>query len=77
MPTSVTSKGQVTIPKKLRDYLGVVAGSAVDFELAEDGRVLLRKAETKGKQPGSRLKKLRGVATSGMSTNDIMALTRG
>ena len=31
---SVTSKGQVTIPKRIRDELGITAGSKVEFELA-------------------------------------------
>lgn len=31
---SVTSKGQVTIPKRIRDELGIAAGSKVEFELA-------------------------------------------
>ena len=31
---SVTSKGQVTIPKRIRDELGIAAGSKVAFELA-------------------------------------------
>jgi len=39
--TKMTTKGQVTIPKRLRDYLGLEPGSAVDFELADDGRVFL------------------------------------
>ena len=42
MATNVTSKGQVTIPKKVRERLGIEAGSAVDFELTEAGEVVLR-----------------------------------
>ncbi|MGH8274409.1 MAG: AbrB/MazE/SpoVT family DNA-binding domain-containing protein, partial [Gammaproteobacteria bacterium] len=34
---SVTSKGQVTIPKRIRDELGIAAGSKLDFELAGGG----------------------------------------
>ena len=37
MPNNVTSKGQVTIPKKVRDRLGIAAGSAVAFELTDAG----------------------------------------
>ena len=39
---TVTSKGQVTLPKKIRDALGLVPGSQVEFTL-EPGRVILRK----------------------------------
>jgi antitoxin PrlF len=41
MATTVTSKGQVTIPKAVRDLLGLKPGHAVTFELAADGRVVL------------------------------------
>jgi AbrB family looped-hinge helix DNA binding protein len=75
MATSVTSKGQVTIPKPIRDRLGIVAGSAVDFELAPDGRVVLVKVN--GELPASRFERFRGAAGPGLSTDEIMALTRG
>ncbi len=77
MSTVVTSKGQVTIPKKVRDYLGIRPGSAVDFELAADGRVVLVKAGGSGARAASRFARVRGSATAGMSTDEIMALTRG
>jgi antitoxin PrlF len=41
MATNVTSKGQVTIPKKVRERLGIAPGSAVAFELTEAGDVVL------------------------------------
>jgi antitoxin PrlF len=44
MGSRVTRKGQVTIPKRARDHLGIEPGSTVDFELAPDGRILLVKA---------------------------------
>ncbi len=75
MATTVTSKGQVTIPKPVRDRLGIKPGSAVDFELAPDGRVVLVKVD--GGQPISRFEALRGCAGGGLSTDEIMALTRG
>lgn len=75
MATTVTSKGQVTIPKPVRDRLGIEPGSAVEFELAADGRVVLVKVDAGG--PMSRFAALRGRAGKGLSTDEIMALTRG
>jgi antitoxin PrlF len=72
--TKLTTKGQVTIPKRLRDYLGLTPGSDVDFDVAEDGRVYLR---AHGKGPQSRFARLRGSAKHGMTTDQLMALTRG
>lgn len=40
MPTTVTVKGQVTIPKRVRDALGIEPGDGVEF-VVEGGRVLL------------------------------------
>ncbi|MEA2980412.1 MAG: antitoxin PrlF [Alphaproteobacteria bacterium] len=78
MSTTVTSKGQVTIPKPIRDRLNIKPGSAVDFELAPDGRIVLTKA---GKMPATRPKgrfdRLRGSMKSDMTTDEIMALLRG
>jgi AbrB family looped-hinge helix DNA binding protein len=75
MTTLVTSKGRVTIPKPVRDRLGIVPGSAVEFELGPDGRVTLTKVGAK--RPKSRFEALRGRAGKGLSTDEIMALTRG
>jgi len=77
MSTTVTSKGQVTIPKKVRDLLGLVAGSAVDFEVSGNHEVTLRPAGRRPKRRKSRFAKLRGRATVMMRTEDILALTRG
>ena len=78
MSTLVTSKGQVTIPKKVRDHLGIKPGTAVRFEPTADGRAVLTKAESrKTPQKRSRFATLRGTATVRMSTEEIMALTRG
>jgi antitoxin PrlF len=39
---TVTRKGQITLPRAIREALGVETGAEVDFELCRDG-VLLRK----------------------------------
>lgn len=45
MSHRLTIKGQVTIPKEIRDFLGLEEGnSCVEFAVAEDGSVVVRKA---------------------------------
>jgi antitoxin PrlF len=72
--TKMTTKGQVTIPKRLRDHLGLEPGSNVEFELADDGRVFLTVGTG---APKSRFARFRGSAKLGMTTDEIMALSRG
>jgi AbrB family looped-hinge helix DNA binding protein len=74
MATTVTSKGQVTIPKPIRDHLGLKTGAAVDFVLNAAGEIVLRAGV---RQPRSRFAKIRGRATVKMRTEDILLLTRG
>ncbi len=72
----VTSKGQVTIPLEIRDKLGIRASSEVEFELQPDGKVCLTRID----KPARRhvlVKKMRGRATTRLSTDKIMKLTRG
>lgn len=70
----VTTKGQVTIPLKIREKLNIKPASEVDFIIGEDGRVYLVKK--KSDIASNRFSKLRGIATVKMSTEEIMALTR-
>jgi AbrB family looped-hinge helix DNA binding protein len=74
--TTLTSKGQVTVPKSVRDFLGIGPGSKVTFELTPKGDVLLRPA-TKRAARRSPFAKVRGSATVKMRTDEIMKLTRG
>ena len=75
MTTTVTSKGQVTIPKQVRDYLGIEPGSEVNFRRAEDGSIIIERAD--GTRPPSRFAKLVGSAGPGPTTDELMALLRG
>jgi AbrB family looped-hinge helix DNA binding protein len=75
MSTTVTSKGQVTIPKQVRELLGIGPGSVIDFERAPDGRIVLVKVQKKARP--NRFVRLRGHAGKGLSTAEIMAMTRG
>jgi len=71
----VTVKGQVTIPKHIRRLLNICPGMEVDF-ITEDERVFLVKKEDSAVRP-RRFRRLRGAATVKMTTDEIMALTRG
>lgn len=71
----VTSKGQVTIPQPIRNKLGITSAAELDF-VEENGRVYLVVRKT-DRRPANRFRKLRGVATVRMRTDEIMALTRG
>ncbi len=71
----VTIKGQVTIPQNIREKYGITPAAEVDF-IEEKGRVYLVKKERKNTTP-RKFRTLRGIANVRMSTDEIMALTRG
>ena len=75
MATTVTTKGQVTIPKPVRDYLGIEPGSEGNFRRADDGSIVIERAD--GTRPPSRFAKLVGSAGPGPTTDELMALLRG
>jgi AbrB family looped-hinge helix DNA binding protein len=74
----LTSKGQVTIPQEFRDALGLLPHSEVEFELDGDA-VRIRKARKRtGRDRGAAIvAHMRGRATSGLTTDEIMKLMRG
>jgi antitoxin PrlF len=76
MATKVTDEGQVTIPKSVLEHLGIGPGSEVIFRHAVDGAVVLEKARLEAVLPPSRFKELVGIAGPGLSTDEIMAMTR-
>ena len=75
MATTVTTKGQVTIPKAVRDLLGIEPGSQVEFRRTSEGAVVLERAD--GRVAEGRFGRLRGHAGAGLSTEEIMTLVRG
>ena len=77
MATKLTTKGQVTIPKKVRDYLGLKAGAPVTFQRLDNGEIAIRAAKVSAKPRASKFARYRGRATVRMKTEDILALTRG
>ncbi len=77
MGTKMTSKGQVTIPKSVRDALGLRPGASVDFVLNESGRFELRAGRRLRRPKPGRFAALRGIGKLKMTTDEILKLTRG
>ncbi|MGV1789698.1 AbrB/MazE/SpoVT family DNA-binding domain-containing protein [Rhizobium sp. A37_96] len=77
----VTEKGQVTIPKEVRDRLGIRPGSEVDFIASGNGAMLVKIAEAS--EPAIRdfddwLERVRGmIDLDGMTTDEFMEFLRG
>ncbi|WDZ90221.1 AbrB/MazE/SpoVT family DNA-binding domain-containing protein [Nocardiopsis sp. HUAS JQ3] len=72
----ITEKGQVTIPVEVRRSLGLKPGDEVEFVLDGTGARVVRSASTRSR--GRRLvDRLRGKGDVALSTDQIMALTRG
>jgi AbrB family looped-hinge helix DNA binding protein len=74
----ITSKGQVTIPLALREKTGLLPDTEVEFEL-DGNAVRIRRARRRpGTGKGARLvARMRGRGDGGMTTDEILALTRG
>ena len=71
----MTSKGQVTIPQEIRERLGLLPNSEVEFEIDGDS-VRLRKSRSARTRGQALIEHLRGRGTGRLSTDEIMALTR-
>jgi AbrB family looped-hinge helix DNA binding protein len=70
----VTTKGQVTIPLHIRESFGILPNTEVEF-IVEKQRIYIEKP-TGSSNKANRYKKLRGVGTIKMTTDEIMRLTR-
>ena len=72
MDATVAERGQITLPKAVRDALGLVKGTKLKVEL-DGGRIVLRK------DVGDALSRARGriKLPPGVSTDDVMRELRG
>jgi antitoxin PrlF len=76
MGTTLTVKGQVTIPKQIRDALGLRPGMPVDFAVNQAGEVVIQAVEGPAKRKRDRFESVRGKADVKWRTRDLMALLR-
>lgn len=72
----VTVKGQVTIPVALRRRYGIETNTDVRFTPTKRG-ILIAPAETREERFLSALARATGSATTGLTTDEIMQMTRG
>lgn len=72
----VTSKGQVTIPIEVRQKAGLLPNTEVEF-VVRGNTVIVKKAEKTSRRGRRLLAVMRGKASKRLSTDQIMALTRG
>ena len=79
MDSKITTKGQVTIPKAMREYLNLEAGDKVEFVYLEDGGVRIEPARKRAprKAATGRFAALRGRIKGGPRTDELMQLLRG
>jgi antitoxin PrlF len=77
MTTTMTSDGKVTIPKRVREVLGLSPGDGVEFDVNHDGQVVVRKTGTRPITKHDRFESARGTAQVKWRTDELMALLRG
>ena len=75
--TRLTSKGQVTIPKLIRERLGVKPGDEVEFVTDELGAVVVQSADAARRFNETLERIRRDPPIKGYSTDEIMDMTRG
>ncbi len=74
MSYALTVKSQVTLPKAMRQHLGILPGDAINYEPLPDGRVAISAAKPK---PVNRFARWIGKGIAGRSTEEILRATRG
>ena len=72
----LTTKGQVTIPLEIRERLGLLPYTEVEFEIDGDA-VKIRKKRQSRQRGRTIVEHLRGRGTRRLTTDEILALTRG
>ena len=76
MGHALTVKGQVTIPKAMRDHMGVKHGQELEFLAQPNGHVSIFLAR-KAPKEGNPFEKYIGTGVAGMTTDEILNETRG
>jgi antitoxin PrlF len=77
MTTTVTVKGQVTLPKRVRDASGIAPGDRVDVRATASGAVIIEKAGTVSNYREKLYALAKRRIIRGTSADELMEVTRG
>ena len=75
MGSTVDLDGRIRLPPEVQDALGLRPGTPVEFEVREAGQVVIRRGADVPIE--ERLRRVSGTATGGLTTDEVMAITRG
>jgi AbrB family looped-hinge helix DNA binding protein len=73
----ITSKGQITIPIEVREKRGLLPSTEVEFQIQGNTVRLKKTAGSSSKRPRNQIHRMRKKATVEMTTDEILAFTRG
>lgn len=76
MTTTLTSKGQITIPRYIREFMQLEPGSQVDFTVNGKGEVVITKVNGPRRRSSDRLERARGKAGIKWRTDELLSLLR-
>jgi antitoxin PrlF len=77
MNPALTVKSQVTIPREIRQFLGIGPGQRIKFEPMPDGRVAIAPAQPRESAAIDPFERMKGSGKRGVSTEKVMRATRG
>ena len=77
MPSNLNCKGQVTIPKQIREALRMTSGCSVEIAVNAEGNIVIRKVGSESDRKRDRFAAARGMADVKWRTDDLMAFLRG
>lgn len=77
MATKLSTKGQVTIPKHIRDAIGLRPGQRVEFRVGENGTIIIQQVKDHKPPSKERFAAARGIAKTKLTTDQLMTLLRG
>jgi AbrB family looped-hinge helix DNA binding protein len=73
----LTQKGQVTVPKRMREQFGLGTGVEVEFEATEAGLLIRPRVDSQTERLRAGIRSIRGTADAGLNTETILEMTRG